>query len=111
MPVYTKVYFTPSVAFVAGLREKRKNSLSILVPRTTSPILNQFTSGLLHTVYGWNRKLHFAMDIGYCPLISWPPTNQLTSQVKITLQQLAPSSHEHAELQALQLGNHKNVWS
>ena len=51
------------------------------------------------------------LDIRYGPLISWPPTNQLTSQVKITLQQLSPSSHEHAELQALQLGNHKNVWS
>ena len=51
------------------------------------------------------------LDIGYGPLISWPPTNQLTSQVKINLQQSAPSSHEHAELQALQLGNHKNVWS
>ena len=54
---------------------------------------------------------HTLLDIGYGPLISRPPTNQLTSQVKINLQQSAPSSHEHAELQALQLGNHKNVWS
>ena len=51
------------------------------------------------------------LDIRYGPLISWPPTNQFTSQVKITLQQSAPNSHEYAELQALQLGNHKNVWS
>ena len=52
----------------------------------------------------------YILDIGYGLLISWPPTNHFTSQVKITLQQSAPSSHEHAELQALQLGNHKNVW-
>ena len=30
------------------------------------------------------------LDIRYGPLISWPPTNQLTSQVKITLQQSGP---------------------
>ena len=41
------------------------------------------------------------LDIRYDPLISWPPTNQLTSPVNITLQQSAPSSHEYAELQAI----------
>ena len=56
------------------------------------------------------EKCYTILDILYGPLISWPPTNQLTSQVKITIQQSAPSSHEYAELQALHLGNHKSMW-
>ena len=48
MPVLTKVDFRPPVEFVLGLREK--NWWFILVNRTTSPIFNQLTSGLLHSV-------------------------------------------------------------
>ena len=48
-------------------------------------------------------SVHMILYIQYGPLISWPPTNQLTSQVKINHQQSAPSSHEYAELQALHL--------
>ena len=48
MPVLTKVYFRPPVEFVQVLCEKKW--WSILVTRTTLPVFNQLTTGLLHSV-------------------------------------------------------------
>ena len=72
--------------------------------QATEKLLKQLLLGTVGDMYT-------IVDIRYVPLISGPPTNQLTIQVKMTLQQSAPSSHEYSELQALHLGNHKNVWS
>ena len=68
MPVLTKVYFRPPIYFVAGLR--KKNWWSILETCATSPIFNQFTSELLHSVlhlrvYNVKRAYEFVCYIGY----------------------------------------------
>ena len=64
-----KVHFGTPVEFVPGLRRKEKNWWSILETRTTSPIFNQFTSGLLHSVqhliiYNFKPVFEFVCHIG-----------------------------------------------
>ena len=83
-----KVRFRPPVEYVRGLRKKGGNLWSILETRRMSPNINQFTSGLLHSVlhlriydikhvYGFVRyignfssqqkvgKIYFSSDLFY----------------------------------------------